>query len=88
MAVGSTSKGTRMDRMQPRGVTGTSDWQYRDFVVDIPQDNNRFQIGFWAQGKGQIWVRDLVVEEVPASVPVNFFWEDDAKPVGPDLSLE
>ncbi len=42
-----------------------------DFVVDVPEDANVLQAGYWMQGKGQLWIRDLKVEEVPNTVPVN-----------------
>ena len=58
--------------MQPRAVKGTTEWQYRDFVVDVPKDSRRSMLGFWMEGKGQLWVRDLKVETVSKKVPVNF----------------
>jgi hypothetical protein len=79
---------TRQDRMQDRTVKGTTDWVYRDFVADVPPGNNRMMVGFWMQGTGQVWVRDLKVEEVSATVPPNFFWNDPSRPAGPDLSLQ
>jgi len=87
IGVGSPSDGTRMDRMQNRAISGTTDWEYRDFVVDVPQDNRQIMVGFWMQGKGQLWVRDYKIEEVPTTVPVNFLVKDPERVVGPDLSL-
>ncbi|HTQ35432.1 MAG TPA: hypothetical protein VMH77_00195 [Steroidobacteraceae bacterium] len=88
LGMGSVQGGMRMDRMQERAVKGTTDWQYRDFVADVPVDSRQMMIGYWMQGKGQLWVRDLTVEEVPASVPLNFLWTDPKRPAGPDLSLQ
>jgi hypothetical protein len=45
-------------------------------------------VGFWMQGTGQVWIRDLKVEEVSTAVPLNFFWNDPRHPVGPSLSLQ
>jgi len=87
LGVGSTRGGMRSDRMENRAIKGTIGWETRDFIVDVPDDNNRLMIGFWMQGKGQLWVRDFKVEEVPATVPVNFFWNDPQHPAGPDLAL-
>jgi hypothetical protein len=83
LAVGSPSNGTRQDRMQNRALKGTTGWEQRDFVVDVPADNNNLMVGFWMQGKGQLWVRDINVEEVPATVALTPF----AGEVGPDFSL-
>jgi hypothetical protein len=87
VAVGSASKGFRMDHMENRTIKGSTDWVQRDFVVDIPEDNNNVMVGFWVQGKGQIWARDLSIEEVPKTVALNTFASDPQQPAGPDLSL-
>jgi hypothetical protein len=87
LALGSASKGFRIDRMQDRTITGSTDWVQRDFVVDVPEDNNNVFLGFWMQGKGQLWARDLTIEEVPLTVALNTFTGDAQKPPGPDLSL-
>lgn len=87
IGVGSQKGGTRMDRMQNRTIKGTTDWEYRDFVVDVPDDNNQMFIGYWMQGKGQLWVRDFNIEEVPTTVAVNFLVNDPDRAIGPDLTL-
>jgi hypothetical protein len=87
IGVGSPKDGMRMDRMQNRAISGSTDWEYRDFVVDVPRDNRQIMVGYWMQGKGQLWVRDYKIEEVPTSVPVNFLVKDPDREVGPDLSL-
>jgi uncharacterized protein (DUF2237 family) len=87
IGVGSPSKGTRSDRMESRAISGTTDWQYLDFVVDVPADNRQMMVGFWMQGRGETWARDFTIEEVPASVAVNFLVEDPDRDTGPDLSL-
>lgn len=87
IAVGTPRDGNRSDRMQDRTIKGTTDWVVRDFVVDIPHDANLLQAGFWMHGKGQVWMRDLKVEEVSNSVPVNFEREAPKADAGPDLSL-
>lgn len=79
--------GQHTDRMQDRTIKGTTGWEVRDFVVDIPADATQLQAGFWMHGKGQLWVRDLKVEEVPTTVPVNFDRNAPTTDAGPDLSL-
>jgi hypothetical protein len=73
--------------MEGRTIKGTTDWVQRDFVVDIPDDNNNVFIGFWMQGRGQLWARDLMIEEVPDTVALNTFVPGAQKAEGPDLTL-
>lgn len=87
LVVGSARAGVRMDRMTNRAIKGTADWQQLDFVVDVPDDNGQMFIGFWMQGRGQVWARDFSIEEVPLTVAVNFLIDDPQRVVGPDLSL-
>lgn len=83
LAVGSAISGYRQDRMQNRTLKGTTGWEQRDFVIDVPADNNNFMVGFWMQGKGQVWMRDISVEEVPSTVALTPFGAE----IGPDFSL-
>ena len=87
LGVGSPSLGMRMDRMADRTLGGTTDWERRDFVVDVPQDNNQMMVGFWMQGKGQVWARDFRIEEVPATVPVSFQLNELGDTATADLGL-
>ena len=72
LGVRSPSKGLRQDRMSGRAIKGSTDWEYREFVVDIPKDSRALQIGFWMEGKGQVWARNMQVEKVSKKVPLNF----------------
>lgn len=87
IGVATPRDGMRSDRMQGRTIRGSTAWTVHDFVVDIPEDVSQLQAGFWMQGKGQMWMRDLKVEEVPATVPVNFVRNAPRAEVGPDMSL-
>jgi hypothetical protein len=87
IGVGSPRTGLRADRMQERTIKGSTDWKVHDFVVDIPADANALQAGYWMQGKGQMWIRDLKVEEVPTTVPVNLVTTVPRADSGPDMSL-
>ncbi len=83
IGVGSAGNGFRQDRMQDRALKGTTGWEQRDFVIDIPADNNQTMVGFWMQGKGQVWMRDINIEEVPVTVALSAFQSQ----IGPDLAL-
>ncbi|MGW8370115.1 MAG: hypothetical protein ACWGPN_15730 [Gammaproteobacteria bacterium] len=83
-----TQDGRMVDRMADRAVKGWTSWEYREFVVEVPDEGGAWMlIGFWAQGRGQMWVRDLNFEIVGDSVPVNLAPETDVAP-GPNLTLE
>lgn len=86
IGVGSARNGLRTDRMPDRTMKGSTGWEQRDFVVDVPEDSTQLSVGFWMQGKGQVWMRDVKVEEVASTVPVNFT-PNDQREKGPDLSL-
>jgi hypothetical protein len=88
IGVGTPRDGMRQDRMQDRTLKGsTAGWEVREFVVDIPEDADQLQAGFWMQGKGQMWMRDLKVEEVPTTVAVNFVRNAPKPEAAPDMSL-
>lgn len=87
IGVGTPRDGLRTDRMQNRTLKGSAGWAMHDFVVDIPEDAGQLQAGFWMQGKGQMWMRGLKVEEVPATVPVNFDRNAPKPDAAPDVSL-
>lgn len=79
--------GPVINGMRDRRLTGYTSWEYRDFVVDVPEQAGPWLvIGFWAQGRGQLWVKDLKFEEVPTSVPVNLTADEPI--LGPQLNLE
>jgi len=71
-AVGSPTSGIRRDRMSDQTIKGSTAWVYREFVADIPRDGRRISVGFWLEGKGQLWVRDMQVEKVSKKVPLSF----------------
>jgi hypothetical protein len=87
IGVGSPREGMRSSRMPERTIKGSTGWETHDFVVDVPADANQLQAGYWMQGKGQFWMRDLKVEAVPLTVAVN--WDRNAPnpDAMPDLSL-
>lgn len=88
IGVGAPLDGLKSDRMEDRTINGSTGWETRDFVVDIPGDARQLQAGFWMQGKGQVWMRDLKVEEVPLTVAVNFDRNAPRPDAMPALSLE
>lgn len=88
IAVGSPSRGSLMDNLGDQSIRGHTSWEYREVVVDVPEDSRRILPGFWVRGKGQLWIRDQVLEVVSDSVPATLFWEERQNRPGPNLSLE
>jgi hypothetical protein len=85
IALGTPGDGLGSTRMQDRAIRGSTGWETRDFVVDVPADANQLLVGFWMQGKGQFWMRDLNVQEVPLTVAVN--WDRKAANPGAEVDL-
>jgi hypothetical protein len=74
------------DGMDNRPIRGVVEWMPAEIVVDVPNDATGIWIGFWMQGRGQIWASRLQLTEVPKSVPVT---AEPAPPTGPrNLSLQ
>jgi hypothetical protein len=75
-------------RLPDQALTGFSSWEYREIVVDVPAEGGPFiVIGFWLEGRGQRWIRDLDIEVVAETVPTNLTVDWD-KVLQPNLSLE
>lgn len=59
------------DNMDSRPVRGTADWNRHDVVLDVAEDAAAIAFGVLLAGTGEIAVRALRFEVVPASVPVT-----------------
>src|SRR5271170_2126773 len=51
------------DQMYGRNITGITDWQKAEVVLDVPVESHNVQFGITVQGKGEIWVSGLVFDE-------------------------
>lgn len=60
-----------VSRIEERKISGWTDWEYREIVVDVPAHGPWIAVGFRLRGEGQIWMKDLEFEVVPDSVPVD-----------------
>ena len=85
VAVGSASKGFALTGCRT-DHQGFDRRMQRDFVVDIPADNNNVFIGFWMQARGSFG-RETDDRGVPQTVALNTFASEPQQPAGPDLSL-
>jgi hypothetical protein len=60
-----------LDNMQNRPITGTTDWQKYEIVLDIPGDGATIGFGALLQGRGEIWLDDVNLEIVGQDVPTT-----------------
>lgn len=54
-----------------RPIVGSSDWQVRSVVLDIPAGSSAIAFGVLQYGKGQVWIDDLSFDVVGKDVPVD-----------------
>lgn len=59
------------DNMQSRPITGTSDWQIYQVVLDVSEEASLVNFGFMLTGPGQVWMAGVTLDEVGAEVPVT-----------------
>jgi hypothetical protein len=52
-------------------IKGSTDWQERSVVLDVPQDAAVIVFGVNNIGKGQVWIDRLGFEQVGQDVPVD-----------------
>lgn len=51
--------GPEGETMQDRPVTGTTDWEKFEIILDVPQDSVKIAFGVLLEGAGQVWVDDF-----------------------------
>jgi flavoprotein len=59
------------DNMNNRPITGTTDWQQYEVVLDVPQNSTSISFGILLRGAGQVWISNAQFEEVGTDVPVT-----------------
>src|SRR5437879_23893 len=52
------------DNMQNRPITGTTNWQKYEVVLDISQESIHIALGILLSGTGQVWLSDVHFEKV------------------------
>lgn len=67
--------GIRFDNMERRNVDGplqgTTGWQLRDIVLDVPKGSQSVHYGFYLRGSGQCWARNVTLEPVGTDVAIT-----------------
>jgi len=64
-------KHLEFDNMQDRSITGTTDWQRYEVVLDVPQESTNVAFGILLHGTGRVWLSDVDFGEVGIDVPVT-----------------
>ena len=67
------------DRMYGRNITGNTEWNKADVVLDVPVKSTNIQFGITMHGKGQIWVSGLVFEETTDDSTGMKMYEDEPR---------
>jgi len=61
--------GWAFDDMEDFEVSGTTDWQSYNIVLDVPEDGAAIYLGAHLFGRGQVWLDDCKFEVVGDDVP-------------------
>ncbi|MCY6371223.1 helix-turn-helix transcriptional regulator [Clostridium ganghwense] len=70
----------KLDNMQSRAITGTTEWNYYSCVLDIPENGAIINIGVLLTGKGQIWFDNADFQEVDHNTPTTEFVSEEVFP--------
>jgi hypothetical protein len=70
---------------QDRPIAGSTGWQVRDVVLDVPADASVVSFGVINEGRGEVWIDALKFEVVDAGVPVNVMLQRSAYARTPSL---
>ena len=52
------------DNMEDRRISGTTEWQHHDVVLDVPAEAEAIALGVLLAGKGEVWMSDFNVDTV------------------------
>ena len=59
------------DNMSNRPITGTTDWQKYEVVLDVPETSTTIAFGILLRGAGRAWADDFRLESVGQEVPTT-----------------
>jgi hypothetical protein len=57
--------------MSDRPITGTTDWNKVEIVLDVPANSSMLAYGVLLYGTGQIWIDKVTFEVVDESVKIT-----------------
>lgn len=70
----------KLDNMQSRAITGTTEWNYYSCVMDIPENAAIINIGVLLSGKGQLWFDNADFQKVDYNTPTTEFVPEEIFP--------
>lgn len=70
---------------QDKPIKGTTEWQERSVVLDVPTDAASIVFGVIGNGKGTVWIDRLGFDAVGKDVPVDSFAPRQPLPTAPTL---
>lgn len=56
------------DNMSTRPITGTTEWQKYEIVLDVPDSSSNIAYGVLLEGNGSVWLSNLAIEVVGSDV--------------------
>ena len=59
------------DNMQNRPIRGTTEWNQYSCVLDVPENAAVINIGMLINGKGKVWLDNVVFQEVDYNTPTT-----------------
>lgn len=71
MRIDVDSQSVALYNSQDKPINGTTDWQTRSVVLDVPADGTVLAFGVINSGTGQVWIDELSLEPVGKDVPVD-----------------
>ena len=75
-----TSVGPIVSNMRDRGIKGSTGWERREAVFQFPDEVRSLMVGFWMQGQGQMYVKDLRLEVATDNPQVDYSQLDRPAP--------
>lgn len=70
----------KLDNMQSRAITGTTEWNYYSCVLDVPENAAIINVGVLLSGKGQLWFDTADLQEVDHTIPTTDAFPEEAFP--------
>jgi hypothetical protein len=77
-----------LDNMQNRPIRGTTDWTRYEVVLDVPAEGVAIAYGTLLEGAGSVWVDDVSLEVVDASVATTSKESSPSAPKPQNLDFE
>ncbi len=68
---GQNGKVLGIDRMATRAITGTTNWNRQEIVLDVPSETATIEVGVLLAGSGEVMAAQFKLDAVDASTPVT-----------------